>query len=195
MEAKPKSKRMNVLALTGSPRPNSNSTILAEQALNGAKSAGADVEIFHLAMMKISPCTACDGCRKKNAKVCVIKDDMQLLYPRVKTANAIIIAGPVYWFNMSSYTKLFMDRLYAFGSSDYRALRRKRIGIILTYGDADPFVSGAVNALRSFQDSFAYVGASVAGMVYASADEAGDIKKNIQAMKDAHELGRTLALK
>ncbi|HOP46684.1 MAG TPA: flavodoxin family protein [Desulfobacteraceae bacterium] len=192
MEAKTESKRKKVLVLTGSPRPNSNSTILAEQALNGAIAAGADVELFHLAMMKINPCTACDGCRKKNAKGCVIRDDMQLLYPRVMTANAIIIAGPVYWFNMSSYTKLFMDRLYAFGAGDYRALRKKRIGIILTYGDADPFVSGAVNALRSFQDSFSYVGASIAGMVYASAEKAGDIKRNTQAMEDARELGRTV---
>ncbi|MBN1277863.1 MAG: flavodoxin family protein [Deltaproteobacteria bacterium] len=195
MEAKPELKPEKVLVLTGSPRPNSNSTILAEQAQNGAKAAGADVELFHLAGMKINPCSACDGCRKKNARGCVIKDDMQLLYPRVKAANVIIIAGPVYWFNMSAYTKLFMDRLYAFGSGDYRALRKKRIGIILTYGDANPFVSGAVNAIRSFQDSFAYVGAPVAGMVYASSDKAGDIKGNSQAMKDSYDLGRTLVLK
>ena len=192
METKPKSKERKVLVLTGSPRRNANSTILAEQALNGAKAAGADVELFHLAKMEISPCTACDGCRKKNAKGCVIKDDMQLLYPKVKVAQAIVIAGPVYWFNMGAYTKLFMDRLYAFGSDEYRALKGKRVGIILTYGDADPFVSGAVNALRSFQDSFGYVGASVAGMVNVTGGDAGDIERNSGAMNDARELGRTL---
>ena len=53
-------------------------------------------------------------------------------------------------------------------------------------------MSGAVNALRSFQDSFSYVGASVAGMVNVTGGEAGDIKKNSRAMKDARELGRTL---
>jgi multimeric flavodoxin WrbA len=102
MEAKPKSKQRKVLVLTGSPRPNANSTILGEQALNGAKAAGASVELFHLAKMKIGPCTACEGCRKKNAKGCVIKDDMQILYPKLKTANAIVLAGPVYFFNGSS---------------------------------------------------------------------------------------------
>ncbi len=192
MEAKSGSKQKKVLVLTGSPRPNANSTILAEQALNGAKAAGAYVELFHLAKMKIGPCIACDGCRRKNGKGCVIKDDMQLLYPKVKAADAIIIAGPVYWFNMSAYTKLFMDRLYAFGSGEYRALKGKRVGIILTYGDEDPFVSGAVNALRSFQDSFSYVGASVAGMINATGGDAGDIKRNSRVMKDARELGRTL---
>ena len=65
-----------------------------------------------------------------------------------------------------------MDRLYAFGAEGYKPLKGKRIGIILTYGDADPFTSGAVNALRSFQDAFAYVGAPIKGMVYGTRGQA-----------------------
>jgi multimeric flavodoxin WrbA len=183
---------MNVLVLTGSPRPRGNSTILALEVARGAQEAGATVEVAHLARLKINPCHACDACHKQGAPGCVQQDDMQALYSKLRQADALVLSGPVYWFTMGAYTKLFMDRLYAFGAEEYRPLRGKRIGIVLTYADADAFGSGAVNALRAFQDAFAYIQAPIAGMVHASARKAGEITGNAQAMQDALELGRKL---
>jgi multimeric flavodoxin WrbA len=191
MKGKPNKRK--VLVITGSPRPEGNSTVLAGEAAKGAREAGAEVTVFNLAGFKISPCRACDGCRKRGAAGCVQKDDMRKLYPRLKETDSLLIAGPVYWFTMCGQVKLFMDRLYALGADNFAALKGKRVGIILTYADADPFASGAVNALRAFQDAFAYVGAPIAGMVYASAGKAGEVRKNAAAMKDALELGRALA--
>ncbi len=185
-------KQRRVLVFMGSPRARGNSTILAEQAAEGARKAGAAVEVFRLAKMNIGPCLACDGCRKKGAKDCVRKDDMKPLYDKIRAADALIIAGPVYWFSISAQVKLLLDRLYAFGAEKYRPLKGKRIGIILTYGDTDPFTSGAVNALRSFQDAAAYVGAKIEGLVYGSGDKAGDVKANAELLKDAAGLGRIL---
>ena len=185
-------KKTKVLIFMGSPRARGNSTILAEQAAEGARKAGAEVEMFRLAKMNIGPCLACEGCRKKGADGCVQKDDMKPLYAKLRAADALIIAGPVYWFSISAQVKLFLDRLYAFGAEKYRPLKGKRIGIILTYGDTDPFTSGAVNALRSFQDAAAYVGAKIEGLVYGSGDKAGDVTANSELLKDAAELGRIL---
>ena len=185
-------KQRKVLVFMGSPRARGNSTILAEQAAEGARKAGAEVEIFRLAKMNIGPCLACEGCRKKGADGCVRKDDMKPLYAKIRGADALIIAGPVYWFSISAQVKLFLDRLYAFGAEEYRPLKGKRIGVILTYADSDPFTSGAVNALRSFQDAAAYVGAKIEGLVYGSADKAGAIQSNAELLKDAGELGRIL---
>lgn len=182
-----------LLVLASSPRPKGNSTILADEAASGAKYAGAEVKTFRLAKMKIGPCLGCDGCRKPKATGCVQKDDMRILYAELRAADAVLIASPVYWFTMSAQIKLFMDRLYAFGAESYRPLKGKRVGIILTYGDADPFVSGAANALRSFQDAFAYVGAPIEGMVYGSADKPGEVRTNKALMKDAYALGQKLA--
>jgi hypothetical protein len=64
---------------------------------------------------------------------------------------------------------------------------------VLAYADADPFVSGAVNALRTFQDAFTYIGAELVGAVYGSAAKAGEIKKNKALMDSAFDLGRKLA--
>jgi multimeric flavodoxin WrbA len=184
----------NVMIVVGSPRKRGNSSLLAKQVASGAKDAGAKVELFFLHGMNIKPCSACDGCRKKRGTGCVIRDDMQKLYPRMRAADAIVIASPIYWFTVSAQTKLFMDRWYAFGADEnYKVLAEKKFGIVLAYADADPFSSGAVNALRTFQDAFNYLGADVVGTVYGSAWKAGEIGKNKPVMKQAYALGEKIA--
>ncbi|MCX7030610.1 MAG: NAD(P)H-dependent oxidoreductase [Spirochaetes bacterium] len=118
---------------------------------------------------------------------------MRLVYPVLKKARGLVIASPVYWFSVSAQTKIFMDRLYAFIGPKGHGLKGKNIGILLTYGDVDPFSSGAVNALRMFQDAFTYVGAPIAGMVYGSANAAGEVNENKALLRDAATLGRQVA--
>jgi multimeric flavodoxin WrbA len=110
----------------------------------------------------------------------------------MKAADGIVIASPIYWFTISAQTKLFMDRWYALGGDDGYELAGKKFGIVLAYADADPFTSGAVNALRTFQDAFNFIGAEVMGTVYGSAWKAGEIKKNQPLMGAAYELGKKM---
>jgi len=182
-----------IVIVIGSPRENGNSAILAEQVASGARISGAEVEVFNLHKLAISPCNACDACRQVGANGCIIKDDMQILYPKLTAADAIVIASPIYWFSVSAQTKLLIDRFYGMGEHPNNALKGKKMGIILTYADADPFISGAVNALRMFQDIFNYVGAEIVGMVYGSAWKTGEIESNKEVMDKAYELGKTLA--
>ena len=118
---------------------------------------------------------------------------MQGLYPKLRQADALVISSPIYWFSVSAQTKLFMDRCYALGGPQGNNLSGKKIGIVLTYGDSDPFNSGAVNAIRTFQDAFNYIGATIVDMIYGSALEAGEIRVNRELMRKAYELGRNLA--
>jgi len=182
-----------IIALMSSPRKNGNSTILGQQIADGAKSAGARVEVFNLHKMTIKPCTACDKCHAADDKFCIIKDDMQKLYQKVVDADGIIFASPIYFFTMSAQLKLFMDRCYAFGGPSGYVLKGKKMAVALAYGDNDPFRSGAVNALRTFQDAFAYLEAPFIGSVYGTGLEPGDIVKNKAVMKDAFRLGKDLA--
>ncbi len=181
-----------IVIVKGSPREKGNSAILADKVAEGAKAAGAYVESFYLHGMDISPCDACDACHTEPFGGCVVSDDMQLLYPRILDADAIVIASPVYWFTVSAQTKLFMDRCYALVDADGYLLRGKKIGIVMTYGDSDPFDSGAVNAFRTFQDAYRYVGAEIVDMVYGSADAAGDIQENAEIVAQAYALGQKL---
>jgi multimeric flavodoxin WrbA len=182
-----------VMIVNGSPRRKGNSATLSKQVADGARGAGAKVEAFFLHAMEIKACTACNACRKKLKKDCILKDDMKILYPKLIGADAIVIASPIYWFTVSGQTKVFMDRWYALGGDDGYVLAGKQFGIVLAYADADPFVSGAVNALRTFQDAFHYIGAQLVGTVYGSAGEAGEIAQNTELMDAAYELGRKIA--
>jgi multimeric flavodoxin WrbA len=184
-----------VVIAVGSPRRKGNSATLAKQVAAGAGSSGAKVEMFFLHHLNIKPCTACDGCRKKEHIDCVIQDDMQMLYPKLRSADAVVIASPIYWFTVSAQTKLFMDRWYGLGGDDGYALKGKRFGVVLAYADVDPFVSGAVNALRTLQDALGFIEAEIVGMVYGSASKAGEIKNNKDLMDEAFELGKKLALR
>ncbi|HNX97935.1 MAG TPA: flavodoxin family protein, partial [Candidatus Aminicenantes bacterium] len=61
------------------------------------------------------------------------------------------------------------------------------------YGGADPFDSGAVNALRAFQDTARFIGADITGMVCGSANDPGEIAANPAVLEQAFDLGQTLA--
>lgn len=196
-----------IIIVEASPRHNGNSTLLAREVASGARSLGAEVETVHLRDMKIIPCIACDACQISLEKNCALYDDMNDIYPRLRAADAIVYATPIYWFTVSGQIKLFMDRCYALtylkseveedGAEPVCTMESdlcgKKFGVVLTYGDADPFVSGAVNALRTFQDMARYLGSEIVGYVYGSALAPGEVVGNDALMQQAYNLGRELA--
>ncbi len=187
-------KHKQVLVLLGSPRKKGNSTVLAKEIIRGAESAGAKVETVYLNGLTIRPCQGCYACKKKGSSGCAVDDDMQSIYPKLIASDAWVIASPVYWFSMSAQTKIFMDRCFALFNDfqEKSPFYKKRIAIAMSYGDSDPFTSGCVNALRSFQDAYTYVGAKIVGMVYGSAEDPGAIAADTELMKQAGELGKKL---
>jgi len=191
----PKSKKeVKIIALLGSPRKKGNSTLLANHIILGAESQGATVESIYLNGLNIKPCQGCYVCQAKDSQGCAVKDDMQAIYPKITEADALIIASPVYWFNMSAQTKIFMDRCIALFNEnpEKSSLYGKKIAIAMSYGDKDAFCSGCINALRTFQDAYNFVGADIVGMVYGSAEEPGEIASNTGLMQDAEALGEKL---
>lgn len=182
-----------IVIVLGSPREAGNSALLAGQVAAGAESCGAMVETFYLHGMHISPCRACEACHGAAARGCVVADDMQVLYPKLREADALVIATPIYWFTMSAQTKIFVDRCYALEGPGGNALKGKQVAILLIYADPDALISGAVNALRTFQDIFRHIGAEIVAMLHGSAGKAGAIRDNEELMEKAHELGRRLA--
>ncbi len=183
----------NILIILGSPRKKGNSAILANQLAEGAANRGANVETVYLNSLKIKPCQGCEKCQDESFYGCAVEDDMNLLYSKLKSADAVVIASPVYWFNVSAQTKIFIDRLYAVGVGKKNIFKGKKFAILLSYADPDPFISGAVNALRSFQDICSYLEATIEGMVYGRANKAGEIKEQTDVMEQAYLLGRNLA--
>ena len=182
-----------ILILKASPRRQSNSSLLADQLAAGASATGAEVESFFLPEMNIRPCDACDVCQGSGDGQCVVQDDMQMLYPKLRRASAIVVATPVYWFTLSAQAKLCIDRWYALETPEGSALRGKKFALLMSYGDSDPYLAGAVNAIRTFQDMCRYLHADLAGMVYGTASQAGEMRQQPDLLEKAYQLGQKLA--
>jgi len=183
------------LIILGSPRRKGNSAALAAQVARGIEDRGGETETVYLNGLAIGPCQACGRCREADATGCILKDDMQPLYGKLIEADSVVLASPVYFFNVSAQLKTFIDRCYAVGTDSYNVLAGKRFSLVLTYADSDPFTSGAVNAIRSFQDLCRYVGAEIDGQVYGQADGLGEIVRNKRLMDQAYALGQKVAAK
>jgi multimeric flavodoxin WrbA len=85
---------MRVLGLAGSARRGGNTETLLDWCLGAARQEGATVVKFSLCDLEIEGCKACDACFKDG--VCIQKhDDMQLLYPHLRSADSIVLAAPV----------------------------------------------------------------------------------------------------
>ena len=89
--------------------------------------------------------------------------------------------------------KAFIDRWYALGNIAREPFKGKPFGIVLTYGDTDPYTSGAINAIHTFETMFRYLEAPIAGWVYGSAMDMGDAQKDPRLMESARALGRKLS--
>lgn len=181
----------SVVILKGSPRPNGNSSVLADQAATGAREAGAQVDSFFLQNMNLRDCDGCDECRLTG--VCMQKDDMQKVYPKLLAADGIVLASPIYWFTFTAQLKSCIDRWYSLWNYKNDAFKAKSFGVILTYGDTDLYTSGAINAIHTFETMFRFIQADVAGWVYGSLSDIGDAQQNPELMEKAYRLGRKLA--
>jgi multimeric flavodoxin WrbA len=109
---------MNILIILGSPRRNGNSEILARTVVQELEQQQTNsIEYVHLNKLKISPCQSCGGCEKTS--VCVIRDDMDVLYEKVDAADRLFLVSPVYFYGPSAQSKTFIDRFQARWSRKY----------------------------------------------------------------------------
>ena len=107
-----------VIVISTSLRNGSNSDMLADRFIDGAKTAGNDVEKISLAGKNIQFCKGCLGCQKLGR--CVIKDDVNDIMAKVLKADVICWATPIYYYEMSGQMKTLIDRMNAMYSLDYQ---------------------------------------------------------------------------
>jgi multimeric flavodoxin WrbA len=187
---------MKVLGILGSPRIEGNSDILLDQALTGAREAGAEVEKIILSQKKISGCLDCGKCNETG--VCVIKDDMREIHKKILEADAIIHSVPVYFWAMTSQMKTYLDRWCAFFDEQWNMqkayrpnFKGKKIGLITVCGDSN--ISTTDPIVHSFKNTSDIVGLTWVGVVQASAGSKGEIGRNEAVKKKAFDLGKKAA--
>jgi hypothetical protein len=106
---------MKILAFNGSPRKASGTTdVLLEAFIEGAKSAGAEVEKHHITDLNINGCRGCFNCWWVTPGKCVQRDDMDKIIPAIAGADVLVLGTPVYGRNVTSYTAKLLERTFVF---------------------------------------------------------------------------------
>ena len=106
-----------VIVISTSLRRGSNSDMMADQFVAGAKAAGHEVEKISLVGKEIQFCKGCLGCQKLGR--CVINDDVNDIMAKVLQADVICWATPIYYYEMSGQMKTLIDRMNAMYEQDY----------------------------------------------------------------------------
>ena len=99
----------NVVIISSTPRVGGNSEVLANEFAKGAIESGHSVEIIKLREYNLKYCIGCYSCHKTGK--CVFNDGMQDLSEKLLKADVIVFATPVYFYSMSGWLKVFIDRL------------------------------------------------------------------------------------
>ena len=107
-----------VIVISTSLRHGSNSDMLAEKFIEGAKAAGNEVEKVSLTDKNIQFCKGCMACQKLGR--CVIKDDVNDIMAKVLNADVICWATPIYYYEMSGQMKTLIDRMNAMYEQEYQ---------------------------------------------------------------------------
>ncbi|MBR3212929.1 MAG: flavodoxin family protein [Methanosphaera sp.] len=132
---------MKIIGINTSPRENGNARIALVKALEAAEAKGAETEIFDTNKMNIGACQADNYCKAHEGK-CPVDDDMQKIYRAIEEADGVILASPVYFFDVCAQAKLVIDRMYAYFQSPFvETYGQKKFSLIATQGtpDADAF--------------------------------------------------------
>ncbi len=136
-----------ILGLCGSPRARTTEYVL-KKSLITLEDEGYDTVFWSVKGKKIGFCIHCDFCLKE--KKCIIKDDIQDLYPMIEEAEAIIMATPVYNGGVSAQLKAVLDRTRALFSKNPEALKNKPCIAIAVGGDRAGGQELALLQLHSF---------------------------------------------
>lgn len=176
-----------VLIISTSLRGGSNSEILAKECEKGAREAGHDVEFLTLRGKDIRFCIGCLSCQKTGH--CVLKDDVPEIMAKVKEAEVIVFATPIYYYEMSGQMKTLLDRLNPLYDSDYKF---RDIYMIATAAEnEDTTIEKAYNGLLGWVDCFER--ATLKGYVFGGGlNDAGEAKQDTKAMQEAFHLGESL---
>lgn len=126
-----------VLAFCASPRKGGNTDLLLDEALKGAREAGAKTEKIMLQSIKLGYCIGCRKCKDKNYEgMCTVKDEMAPIYEKIINSNAIIIGFPIYTGRECAQLSTFLDRWDCFERFKFEAkLQPGRISMVVgTWG-------------------------------------------------------------
>lgn len=189
----------NVLVVMGGGRPKGNTAQLVDAFVKGAEEAGHLVEKVSLLKTEVKGCLGCNACR--HGKPCVQKDGFNELVPKIKGADLVVFASPLYFWTISSKLKAFIERFYCIAEEDaeppygrYERYPVKDSALLMT--SADEFFWTFEKAVSYYQFAVVnYIGFHDKGMILAGGCGDTNGKPQIDKtghLREAYEFGKNL---
>ncbi|QER42840.1 flavodoxin family protein [Thermodesulfobacterium sp. TA1] len=116
---------MKVIAFNGSPRKKGNTQQALELLAEELLSQGIKTEIIQVGDKPIRGCLACYTCRKKQNERCAIEDEVNDWIQKMKKADGIVLASPVYFSGITGTMKCFLDRAFLVSGVNGNLFRHK----------------------------------------------------------------------
>lgn len=178
----------NIVVIQGGGRPKGNTAQLIGSFVRGAEEAGHQVEVVSLLKHEVKGCLGCNACRY--GKPCVQKDSFNELVPKIKEADLLVFASPLYFWTISSRIKAFIERLYCIAEEDtnpplgrYEKYPVKDCALLMTA--ADNFFWTFEQAVSYYQFTVVnYIGFHDKGMLLAGG--CGDTNGKPQIAETEH---------
>jgi len=177
----------NVLVISSSLRVTSNSAILAHEIVRGATEAGNEAEFLTLVDKQIGFCKGCLVCSRTHG--CVMTDDASLIVDKVKYADVIVFATPVYYYSVSGQLKTLLDRLHPLYGGDYNF---REVYAVCTSADEDEDAGAGVDmAIKGWTSCFDK--AEYKGMLHCpGVNDTAEVMSNPAYLEKAYLLGRNV---
>ena len=176
-----------ILILSTSPRKGGNSDGLADAFAEGAREAGHQVEKIVLYDKTIGFCRGCLACQKTLR--CVIRDDADAIAQTMRSAEVIVFATPIYFYEMCGQMKTLLDRMNPLYSSDYRFRRVYMLSVAAEDETYTP--EKAVSGLEGWVDCFEK--AKLCGSLFVGGlNGPGEASANAEALEKAYQFGKNL---
>jgi putative NADPH-quinone reductase len=106
-----------IIGLLGSPLTEGNTAQLLDRALKGAEDAGCEVEKIVVVNLDFQACQEMMFC--KEHETCILDDDMQAMYPKLRGMDGLIVATPIMTMGIPGKLKSFIDRFQVFFMAKY----------------------------------------------------------------------------
>lgn len=176
----------DILVISTSPRKGGNSETLADAFIRGAGEAGHKTEKICLYDKTIGFCRGCLACLPSHR--CVIRDDADRIVQRMRKADVLVFATPIYYYEMCGQMKTILDRANPLYGSDYQ-FREAYLLAAAAETDAHT-IDGAVTGLTGWIQCFP--NACLSGTVFGGgADGIGSIQGS-PAITRAYQMGKAV---
>ncbi len=175
-----------IVILVGSMRKGGNTDLLARAFAEGA-SKNNIVEMVSVADYRVNPCIGCNSCFTREGNHCFQKDDMADIYKKLRVADMVVIASPVYFYGMSAQLKAIVDRLHTPMRNEFQV---KKLALLLVGAATLPKLFDAIKLQYRLVLDFFHL--EDGGMVLVrGVKDPGDIQ-GTKALKEAYDLGTSI---